>query len=118
MGVGRACSRPKTIGFGAMDSLAGPMDIDFPRMRKARRARLRDAMAAQGFDAVVLLGPSNQEYAGVGQPCADAMRMHYESVVVVVDASGDAPHVWTPFPEGVPDDVPSDQLHGPLAVEF
>jgi Xaa-Pro dipeptidase len=94
------------------------VDIDFPRMRRARRARLREAMAAQGFDAVVLLGPSNQEYAGVGQPCADAMRMHYESVVVIVDASGDAPHVWTPFPEGVPDDVPPDQVHGPIAVEF
>ena len=94
------------------------VNIDFPRMRKARRARLRDAMATQGFDAVVLLGPSNQEYSGVGQPCADAMRMHYESVVVIVDGSGDAPHVWTPFPEGVPDDVPSDQVHGPIAIEF
>jgi Xaa-Pro dipeptidase len=97
-----------------MDSL----DINFPRMRQQRRARLGQAMAAQGLDAVVLLGPSNQEYAGIRQPCADAMRMHYESVVVIVDASGGAPHVWTPFVEGVPDDVPSDQVHGPIAVEF
>src|SRR5579859_5056371 len=76
-------------GWVALDDRMGAMDdvdIDFPRMRRARRARLREAMAAQGFDAVVLLGPSNQEYAGVAQPCADAMRMHYESVVVIVDA--------------------------------
>ena len=45
--------------------------VDFVRMRSARRTRLRDAMAANGFDAVVLIGPSNQEYAGVRQPPAD-----------------------------------------------
>jgi len=64
--------------------------VDFPRMRAARRARLRDAMAANGFDAVVLVGPSNQEYAGIRQPPADAMRMHHEPVVVVVTADADA----------------------------
>ena len=89
--------------------------VDFGRMRTERRARLRDAMAANGYDAVVLIGPSNQEYAGVRQPPADAMRMHHEPVVVIVTASGDAPFVWTPFPEGVPDDVPRDQVHGPAA---
>jgi Xaa-Pro aminopeptidase len=93
--------------------------VDFPRMRAARRARLRDAMAVNGFDAVVLVGPSNQEYAGIRQPPADAMRMHHEPVVVVVTADADAaPFVWTPFPEGVPDDVPADHVRGPLLLEF
>jgi Xaa-Pro aminopeptidase len=92
--------------------------VDFGRMRTERRARLRDAMAANGYDAVVLIGPSNQEYAGVRQPPADAMRMHHEPVVVIVTASGDVPFVWTPFPEGVPDDVPRDQVQGPLLLEF
>jgi Xaa-Pro dipeptidase len=92
--------------------------VDFARMRAARRARLRDAMAANGFDAVVLIGPSNQEYAGIRQPPADAMRMHHEPVVVIVTAEGSAPYVWTAFPEGVPDDVPSEQVHGPLLLEF
>jgi Xaa-Pro aminopeptidase len=101
-----------------MDTLAAAVNIDFPRMRRARRSRLKDAMAANGLDALLLLGPSNQEYTGVGQPCADAMRMHYEPVVVVVDGSEDVPHVWTAYPEGVADDVPADHLHPPLAVEF
>src|SRR5689334_9272801 len=87
-------------------------------MRQVRRRRLRDAMAANGFDAVILLGPSNQEYAGIRQPPNDAMRMHHEPVVVIVTADGDAPYVWTPFPEGVPDDVPAAHVHGPLLLEF
>jgi Xaa-Pro aminopeptidase len=75
-------------------------------------------MAANGLDALLLLGPSNQEYTGVRQPCADAMRMHYEPVVVVMPAADEAPHAWTAYPEGVADDVPPDHVHPPLAVEF
>ncbi len=92
--------------------------VDFARMRAERRRRLRAAMAANGFDAVVLVGPSNQEYAGVRQPPNDAMRMHHEPVVVIVTAEGDAPFVWTPFREGVPDDVPAEHVRGPLLLEF
>ena len=75
-------------------------------------------MAATGLDAVVLLGPSNQEYAGIRQPAADAMRMHHEPVVVVVTAMDEAPWVWTGFPEGVPPEVPDDHVRGPLLLEF
>jgi Xaa-Pro aminopeptidase len=75
-------------------------------------------MAANGFDAVILVGPSNQEYAGIRQPPNDAMRMHHEPVVVIVTVDRDAPYVWTPFPEGVPDDVPAAHVHGPLLLEF
>ena len=93
--------------------------VDFTRMRRraAGRGRAR-AMATNGFDAVVLVGPSNQEYAGIRQPPNDAMRMHHEPVVVIVTAGGDAPFVWTGFPEGVPDDVPAEQVHGPLPLEY
>jgi Xaa-Pro aminopeptidase len=91
--------------------------IDLARMRAARWERLREAMAREGLDGLCLLGPSNQEYAGVRRPCADAMRMHYEPVVVAVPAGG-APHVWTAFAEGVPPEVPGEQVHGPLAIEY
>jgi Xaa-Pro aminopeptidase len=91
--------------------------IDWVRLRSARRERLQRAMADHGLDALLLLGPSNQEYAGVSQPCADAMRMHYEPVVVLVTSDG-AAHVWTPFPEGVPSDVPPVHVHGGLQLEF
>jgi Xaa-Pro aminopeptidase len=96
----------------------GEPEIDFARMRAERRRRLSDAMAAQGLDGLVLIGPSNQEYAGVRQLCADAMRMHYDPVVVILPAGGALPHVWTPLPEGVPDDVPATHVHPPLALEF
>jgi Xaa-Pro aminopeptidase len=71
----------------------------------------------------VLLGPSNQEYAGVRQPAADAMRMHHEPVAVVLTAgegtdAQDAPHVFTAFAEGVPVDVPAEHVHEPLLLEF
>jgi Xaa-Pro dipeptidase len=94
------------------------MQLDFDRLRLTRRERLQEAMAAQGFDAMVLLGPSNQEYAGVRQPCADAMRMHYEPVVVMLVPGDDLPHVWTPFPEGVSDDIPASHRHAPLSTEY
>src|SRR5438552_9762754 len=92
--------------------------VDLARMRTERRARLRDAMAANAFDALILLGPSNQEYAGIRQPAADAMRMHHEPVVVVVGADDDQPFVWTGFPEGVPPELPDDHVHRSLLVEF
>jgi Xaa-Pro aminopeptidase len=92
------------------------MPVDFGRMRIERRERLRSHMAAAGLDALVLLGPANQEYAGVTRPFGDAMRVHYEPVVVVVPATG-APHVWTPFPEGATS-VPADAVHGELPIEL
>ena len=94
-----------------------PAAIDLARMRASRRERLRLAMAREGLDGLLLLGPSNQEYAGVTRPCADAMRMHYEPVVVALPATGAAPHVWTAFTEGVPPEVPAEHVHGPLAIE-
>src|SRR5687767_9383006 len=81
-----------------------------------RRRRLVDQMDAQGIDALVLVGPSNQEYAGVSRAFSDAMRVHYEPAVVVLARDG-VPHVWTPYPEAVRD-VPSDQVHRELPIEM
>lgn len=92
--------------------------FDPARMRARRLKRLAGAMEAHGLDGLVLLGPSNQEYAGIGQPCADAMRVHYETVVAIVPAGGRPPHVWTGFPESVPPEIPPENIHPPLAVEF
>jgi Xaa-Pro aminopeptidase len=93
--------------------------LDLARMRAARLGRLREAMAREGLDGLLLLGPSNQEYAGVRRPCADAMRVHYEPVVVVVPARpDDAPHVFTAFDEGVPPEIPRERVHAPLAIEY
>jgi Xaa-Pro aminopeptidase len=90
--------------------------IDFARMRAQRRARLQDAMRAAGLDAVVLLGPSNHQYVGIGRAFADAARVHHETVTVVFRADGDI-HVWTPFPEAVVDVDPA-QVHRELPLEY
>ncbi len=89
------------------------VNVDHARMHAERRARLRSAMVAQGVDALVLVGPSNVEYAGVRQPCADAMRMHHEPVVVILGAH-DPVHVCTRFAEGVSG---ADEIAPPLAIE-
>lgn len=87
--------------------------VNSARMRAERRARLREQMRAQGVDALVLLGPTNLEYVGVRQPCADAMRMHYEPVLVVFGAN-DPVHVRTRFADGV---HAADEVAPPIAVE-
>jgi Xaa-Pro dipeptidase len=91
----------------------GFVNVDHARMRAERRARLRAAMAAQGVDALVLVGPTNAEYAGVRQPCADAMRMHYEPVVAIFGVN-DPVHVCTRFAEGVSN---GDEIAPPLPIE-
>ena len=91
---------------------------DLVRMRAERWRRLADALREEGLDGLVLVGPSNQEYAGVARPVAEAMRMHYEPVVVLVPAGGEPPHVFTATAEGVPPEVPAERVHAPLAIEF
>jgi Xaa-Pro aminopeptidase len=90
--------------------------IDFARMRHARRARLQEAMQTAGTDALVLLGPSNQQYVGISRAFADAARVHHETVAVVFLANGDV-HVWTPFPEAT-DDVEPARVHRELPLEY
>jgi len=91
---------------------------DLGRMRAERRRRLDASLRGEGLDGLVLVGPSNQEYAGVARPCAEAMRMHYAPVVVLVPAGAEPPHVFTGAPEGVPSDIPAERVHGPLAIEY
>lgn len=95
------------------DRIIDQLSIDHRRMREERRGRLRSAMTTQGVDTLVLLGPSNVEYAGVRQPCGDAMRMHHEPTLVIVGAKG-AAHVCTRFAEGV---AMHDDVAAPIAVE-
>lgn len=95
------------------DLIIDLVSIDHGRMRDERRARLREAMRVQQVDALVLLGPTNVEYAGVKQPCADAMRMHHEPVIVILCPTGPV-HVCTRFAEGA---GPGDEIAPPIAAE-
>jgi Xaa-Pro aminopeptidase len=81
-------------------------------MRTERHARLQHHMAAQGVDGLVLLGTSAVAYAtGADAPATDSGRAALLRPVAVVIAGAEHPHVFTPYPEGAPPDLPADHLH-------
>lgn len=102
---------------GCRRAILPAVEIDFSRMRRERRSRLARSLRDTGADGLVLLSPSNQEYAGFRRPCTDAMRVYYEPAVAVLTADADL-HIWTPFPDGVPEEIPADRVHRELDVEF
>ncbi len=109
--------RPGSFPSGRGRAILAAVEIDFNRMRAERLDRLVRSLAASGADGLVLLGPSNQEYAGLRRPCSDAMRVYYEPAVAVLTPDGDL-HLWTPFPDGAPPEIPAHHVHRELDVEF
>jgi Xaa-Pro aminopeptidase len=94
-------------------------DLDLPRMRAARHARLVTAMRDGGVDALLLLGQSNVGYAtGLGVPAAEMNQSLHRRAVALVTADGVSPHVWTWYPEGVPAELPADHVHPGLRLDF
>jgi Xaa-Pro dipeptidase len=94
-------------------------DLDLARMRRERHRKVVDALDAQGLAAAVLLGQPAVTYAvGARAPAADAARAAHQRMVAVVTAGGDAPHLYTAFPEGAPPELPDDHVHGALPVEW
>ncbi|HXW33490.1 MAG TPA: M24 family metallopeptidase [Acidimicrobiales bacterium] len=90
-------------------------------MQRDRRAKLKDAMDAQGVDALVLLGNSNVSYAtGASWPLADPGRANFDRPVAVVAADDEHPHLFTAFADLVAPDLslPEDHLHRPAYLEF
>ena len=92
---------------------------DLVRMRRERHARLQALMAEQGLDVMVLLGSSAVAYAtGAVNPGVDSGRAALMRPVAIVVRGAPAAHLFTPYPEGAPDDLPPDHLHGPLYPEL
>ncbi len=88
---------------------------DIPRMRRERFARLQEQLDAQGVDGLVLLGSSSVVYAtGAAEPGQDGDRAALFRTVAVVVKGDSAPHLYTIYRDGVPDDLPEDHVHGPL----
>src|SRR6266511_3955969 len=88
-------------------------------MRRERHRKVVDALDAHGLAAAVLLGQPAVAYAvGARAPAADASRAAHQRMIAIVTADGDAPHLYTAFPEGVPPELPSDHVHGSLSVEW
>jgi Xaa-Pro dipeptidase len=93
--------------------------LDLARMHHVRHERLVEAMAAQGVDALVLLGQSNVGYAtGARVPAADQARAIHRRPVAVVTADGAPPNLWTGCPDGVPSGFDASHVHGALNLEW
>ena len=92
-----------------------PGQPDLARMRADRHLRLQQLLETQGLDGLVLLASSSVAYAtGADSPGEDSGRAGlFRSVAVVVRGS-DAPHLFTPYWDGAPPELPPDHLHGPL----
>jgi Xaa-Pro aminopeptidase len=94
-----------------------PAVADMDRMRADRLARVRANMAAQGLDAVVLLGNTNVVYAtGATWPLGDPGRANFEQPVAVVLADDEWPHLFTPLPDQT--GLPSDHVHGAVYLDL
>ena len=93
-------------------------ELDLVRMRRERLAKLQAAMRTAGFDALVLAANSSVRYAtGTAMMNVEISRNAYEPTIAVVLPDA-APHVFTPYPEGAPLDIPRGNVHAPLLVEF
>lgn len=94
-------------------------DLDLARMRRDRHRKVVDTLDAQGLAAAVLLGQPAVAYAvGAHAPAADAARAAQQRMIAIVTADGDAPHLYTAFPEGVPPELPADHVHDALPMEW
>lgn len=89
-----------------------PGSPDLGRMHGERVAKLRAGMERNGVEALLLLGTSNVCYAtGALAPASDGSRALIARPVALMTGDGDAPHLFTPYPDGVPADFPAGHLH-------
>jgi Xaa-Pro aminopeptidase len=92
-----------------------PHELDLGRMRRERVAKLQTAMERQGIDALYLLTSGSVLYStGAWMLAADNGRATYERTTALVVRGDNAPHVFTPYVEGAPPELPADHLHPPL----
>ncbi|HUR77099.1 MAG TPA: Xaa-Pro peptidase family protein [Acidimicrobiales bacterium] len=92
-----------------------PESADLVRMRRDRHDRLQTQLTAQGIDALVLLGTNAVAYAtGAVVAGVDASRASLLRPVAVVARGDRSAHLFTPYPEGAPDELDSSHLHAAL----
>src|SRR5438552_173436 len=84
-------------------------DADPAPLRRQRRARLLDAMAADGVDVLLLGREANARYAGGVPRLWTSGTRPFAPGCVVVRAT-EAVHLLSTWDDGVPDDIPHDHL--------
>jgi Xaa-Pro dipeptidase len=88
---------------------------DMVRLRADRYAKIQEQLEAQGMDGLVLLGSAGVAHTtGADAPGEDAGKAGLFRAVSVVIRGESAPHLYTPFLDGVPPEFPADHVHGPL----
>jgi Xaa-Pro dipeptidase len=93
-------------------------ELDLARMRRGRHQKLQVAMADAGIGGLLLLTSGNVTYStGVQVVQADNGRTYQLRTVALVLAGEEHPHLFTPYPEGAPAELPDDHLHPPLVLE-
>jgi Xaa-Pro aminopeptidase len=99
-------------------SAAPPHALDLSRMRRERMAKLQRAMERDGLDALLLLTSGSVLYAtGAWMPAADNGRATHRRVAALVLRGEPSPHLFTPYAEGAPAELPPGNLHPPLWPE-
>jgi Xaa-Pro dipeptidase len=95
-----------------------PRALDLSRMRSERLSKLQSAMERDGLDALLLLTSGSVLYAtGAWMPAADNARATHQRVCALVLRGEASPHLFTPYAEGAPPELPLENLHAPLWPE-
>jgi Xaa-Pro dipeptidase len=85
--------------------------VDFTRLRRERRQRVLEAMAAAGVDLLMLGRPANIAFASGARQLWTAGTRPFAPACVVVAATGRV-HLLSTWDEGVPDEIPHGDLYG------
>jgi Xaa-Pro dipeptidase len=84
---------------------------DDAALRHARRARVLEAMEAEGFDVLVVGREGNARYVSGAPRLWTAGSRAFGPGCVLVRATG-AVHLLSTWDEGVPEEIPHDHLYG------
>lgn len=103
-------ARDRGLSTGLM-ALEDGARIDFDRLRRARRARVFDAMNDRGVDALMLGGVGNVRYVSGARSLGRAGVLPFAPVAVVVRAT-ERVHLLSTWDEGVPPEIDRDSLYG------
>ena len=91
--------------------------IDFRRMRAERHRKLIESMEKSDIDLLLLTSDHNVYYAtGARTMVTDLSRAALHPIAAAVPRDGSTPHLFTPYPDGVPPDFPEENTHGPLSI--
>lgn len=85
--------------------------VDFNRLRRERRQRVLEAMAAAGADVLMLGRPANVAYASGARQLWTSGTRPFAPACVVVASTGRV-HLLSTWDEGVPDEIPHGDLFG------